>query len=222
MIEVKGLSKNYSSEQILVDVNLNLEQNRTYFLMGKNGAGKTTFIKCLLGLESYFGKILFDGKTLSEVKESVYAIFDDVPFYGNLSGYKNIELMTDGLKQLKENPAELSLLTRKKLKERVSSYSLGERKKLALICAILQKPKYLIFDEISNGLDIDTLDTLEEHLLCLKQSCTILATGHHFEFYKNIIDDVLILQDKKTICMENYMKEGESLYEIYRRSTKDN
>lgn len=113
--------------------------------------------------------------------------------------------------------SELGLLTDQKLKEYVKNYSLGERKKLALIAAILNKPRYLIIDEISNGLDIETLESLQEKLNDLSHHSLILATGHHFEFYENIVNELLVLNVGTITHISNYKKGGDKLYEIYKQ-----
>ncbi|NLK97653.1 MAG: ABC transporter ATP-binding protein [Epulopiscium sp.] len=218
MIEVNNLSKSYSNTPILKNVSLTLNSNRIHFIMGRNGSGKTTFIKCLLGLEHYEGTITYGGKVLEDVRKGIFAIFDDIPLYNDLNGFQNIRLMLSDKKFFDKNYiAELGLLSDKKLKENIKNYSLGERKKLALIAAILNNPKYLIIDEISNGLDIETLETLREKLNVLRQNSLILATGHHFEFYESIIDELLVLNAGTLTYISDYRKGGDKLYEIYKQ-----
>ena len=89
MITINNLSKNYASNMVYRSVNLELPSNKAAYLMGKNGAGKTTLLKCLLELESYQGEIRFDGKKFREIQQEIFAVYDDCPFYDNLSGYKN-------------------------------------------------------------------------------------------------------------------------------------
>ncbi|HHW66221.1 MAG TPA: ABC transporter ATP-binding protein [Epulopiscium sp.] len=218
MIEVNNLSKSYANIPVLKNISLNLKGNRIHFIMGKNGSGKTTFIKCLLGLEHYEGTITYSGKVLEDVRKSIFAIFDDIPLYNDLNGFQNIRLMLSDKKFFNKNYiSELGLLTDQKLKEYVKNYSLGERKKLALIAAILNKPRYLIIDEISNGLDIETLESLQEKLNDLSHHSLILATGHHFEFYENIVNELLVLNVGTITHISNYKKGGDKLYEIYKQ-----
>jgi ABC-type multidrug transport system ATPase subunit len=220
---INGLSKNYKITNILENIDLKLINNRIYFLMGKNGSGKTTFIKCLLELENFKGNITFGNNYFKEIRNSVFSIYDDIPLYNELNGYQNIYLMLkDNIKFDKNEILELSLLSKHKLKEKVKGYSLGERKKIAIISALLCRPKYLIIDEISNGLDIETLEILKESLLNLKQDSLILATGHHFEFYENIIDELLILHNKSIIQISDYKNGGENLHDIYKKHFSSN
>ncbi|MFV0314708.1 MAG: ATP-binding cassette domain-containing protein [Anaerotignum sp.] len=223
MIEVNNLSKSYSKKEVLGNVNLNISDQGLFFLMGRNGSGKTTFIKCLLGLETYCGSISFSKKPVNSVREDVYAIYDDVPLFEELNGYQNINLLIGKTSSFSRPSIDyLKLLSERKLKEKAKVYSLGERKKLLLIAAILSKPKYLIIDEISNGLDIEALEVLKEHLAKLKINTVILATGHHFEFYESITDELLILHDSTITHIANYQKGEESLHDFYAKFISSN
>ena len=219
MIKIENLSKVYSKTYILKNIELEFFDNRLHFIMGSNGCGKTTFLKCLLGLEKYDGTITFEGKGLKSAKPDIFSIFDDVPFYNELSGFQNIKIITGNLKVLNMTQIDdLHLLTNKKLAERVKNYSLGERKKLAFICAVLRKPKYLIIDEISNGLDIETLEIVTEQLAFLKENTLILATGHHLAFYKDIADEILVHHNQTIQQIDYYNNDRQGdLYEVYTR-----
>ncbi|MCL1989281.1 MAG: ATP-binding cassette domain-containing protein [Defluviitaleaceae bacterium] len=218
MIEITNLTKKYKEQTILNNVDLYLPYKGLFFLMGKNGSGKTTLIKCLLELEKYTGTITYQKKPFHFIRDDFFVIFDDVPLYNELTGFQNIKLMTENTSFYNESHIlDLSLLSDKKLKERVNGYSLGEKKKLALIVAYLKKPTYLVIDEISNGLDVETLADLKVFLKKLSTDSLILATGHHFEFYDSIINDLLVLHD----CVITHIKEKDrkdkNLYDTYRK-----
>ena len=100
------------------------------------------------------------------------------------------------------------------LSKKTAYYSLGERKKLLLIAALLKKPRYLILDEIANGLDIDSLKWLTTQLDKQKNNCLILVTGHYLEFYEKILDEIIIIQNKNIHKIE---KGGQPLYELYEK-----
>lgn len=140
MIEINSLTKNYASEYVLNNITLQLSDNNIYFLMGSNGSGKTTFIKCLLSLEAYNGIILFSGSGFHDIRHEVFPIFDDIPLYNDLNGYQNIRIMLGNSASFHKNEViKLQLLTDYKLRQLVKNYSLGERKKLAMAAAIIFK-----------------------------------------------------------------------------------
>lgn len=220
-VNINNLTKSYGKKIIFDNVNITIPNNNITFLMGKNGSGKTTLIKCLVNLEHYSGRILYDGQSLDEVRDKVYVIYDDSPFYLNLNGYRNIELFLNSdieIEQIKEIAS--MFLTHEVLKLKVKEYSYGQRKKLSLIIALLLKPKYLFMDEVSNGLDYDTMLLLKDIIREWSKEMTILMTGHQLEFYNDIIDNLLILKECSIIKVDNFKESSGDLSEVYKRHVK--
>lgn len=220
MIELVDFQKQYKNTAIYESTNTVFPGNSISFLMGKNGCGKTTLLKCIGMLESYRGDILFDKKPLSEVRDQCLIIWDDSPCYQNLSGMQNLDLLSEGkfsrkeIRQAAEHYLEYPVLNRK-----VKTYSYGQRKKLMLALADLLKPAYLIMDEISNGLDVDMMDDLAEHLNEMKKNCTIILTGHQFAFYEKVAEHIFV--KRKTVMTEISPEEraANSLEDIYHAQT---
>ena len=223
MIELKQFEKHYGKKTLYPLTDFTFPDNAISFLMGNNGCGKTTLLKCLAGLESYGGQILFDGKPLSEVRDQLLVIWDDSPCFSNLNGLQNLELLCEGRKPKKaivqagERYLELDVLRRK-----VKSYSYGQKKKLMLALADLLEPAYLVMDEISNGLDVDMMDELAKHLLEMKTHCTILLTGHQFSFYEKIAEHVFLKRKEKVTYIAPEMRGERSLEELYHDKTMEN
>lgn len=225
MILVKNLSKSYKSKEIFNKVNLSINENTISFLMAPNGYGKTTFIKCLLGLEEKEGEILFNEKPLKEVREQIAIVYDDSPLYLNLTGLQNIQLMTQNCSLEDIKNMSNSLLSYEKLKKKTSKYSYGEKKKLSVIISFLKKAKYLFLDEISNGLDYETMMFLKQKLKDISKNSIVFLTGHQFEFYDGIVDDVFILKNKQIIQVKNneiFINGGKNIEEIYKQNFKIN
>ena len=210
MIQIDNLTKTYHKKIIFQNVDLSLENGNIYFILGKNGSGKTTFIKCLLNLEQYHGKITY----LPNSSKNIFAIYDDIPLYENLNGYDNIRLFAGSNFYDKEKIDSFGGLSPFLLSKKVATYSLGERKKLLIIAALLKKPQYLILDEIANGLDIDSLKWLTTQLNNHKKNCLILVTGHYLEFYEKILDEIVVINKKSIRKIE---KGGQPLYELYEK-----
>ena len=216
MIQCRGISKVYKKTPVLQEVNLTVEDGRITFLMGENGAGKTTLIKCMMGLEQHEGACLFDGLGIDEVHDQCMVIFDDCPFYTNLSGFENLRQFTAyrfSKQEIKE--AARHYMGEELLRAKVGQYSYGQKKKLALALTELLRPKYLVMDEVSNGLDYETMRNLKKTIRRWSETCNILLTGHQFEFYNDMIQDLYLLKDGKAARYTNDEQSGFHLGEIY-------
>ncbi len=210
MIKIENLTKTYRNNIIFEQVNLLLEDSKIYFLLGQNGSGKTTFIKCLLGLEKYQGNINYS----PNFPKNIFAIYDDIPLYENLNGYDNIRLFAGTNFYHKQTVDAFQGLSPSLLSKKVKYYSLGEKKKLLIIAALLTKPQYLILDEIANGLDVDSLKWLKNQLNIHKKECLILVTGHYLEFYEQLLDEIIIIHKKSIYKTE---QGGNNLHELYEK-----
>lgn len=216
MITLKNLKKVYKKEYIYKSSNCTFPDKAISFLMGKNGSGKTTLIKCIAGLEEYDGEILFNDKLLSKVKNECFVIWDDSPCFNNLSGMQNLFILGEEKKDKKTigNIAE-KYLDKKTLKRKVKSYSYGQRKKLMLALADILEPRYLIMDEVSNGLDVDMMDELASHLLIMKEKSTIILTGHQFSFYEKIAEHIFFKTHDTIEYISESERKNKRLEELY-------
>lgn len=214
-MNVSNLQKKYRRHTILENVTLKIESNQIVFLMGANGTGKTTFMKCLLNLEHYQGTIQLPRATaLSDIA----VVFDDVPFYSNLSGYQNLSLFAVSTTSKAQIVSSIQpLLDDNLLKKKVKHYSYGQKKKLAIALCILNKPKYIFMDEVSNGLDYETMQDLKKLLKNWSHDALVFLTGHQFDFYNDIVDTVLLIKDHTISLYDDYNKQEtkEALSTIY-------
>lgn len=212
MISVKNFSKNYKNKIVIGKSSFNIKSNSITFIMGENGAGKTTFIKCLTGLENYQGSITFE----TFDKKDALVIWDDTPFFRNLTGLQNLKIFGEG----KCNKSEiekhaLKYLNMETLKRKVRSYSYGQKKRLALVLVDILKPRLLCMDEITNGLDFDSIRVLKKNLIEWSENMTILLTGHHLEFYDEVTNDVCLIKNQRIIPIKDYRTNSKGLEDIY-------
>lgn len=212
MISIKELRVNYGNTIIFDDVNMEIPTRGINFLMGKNGAGKTTLIKCLLDFMNYSGEIKINQKKYKNDKKDVFVVFDDSSLYKNLTGLQNIMLITGIAKDILYESAEL-FLSKGLLNKKVKTYSYGERKKVFLIIVDVLKPKLLIMDEVSNGLDYETMVMLKSKIKLWAEYSMIVLTGHQFEFYKDIVDNVFVINEHVIKCIKK--EDNLTLEEIY-------
>lgn len=217
MIEAKNISKSYGKNTIIRNSSFNLKSNEISFLMGPNGHGKTTLIKCMMGMESFEGEFFFNRKSIDKVRRETLVIWDDCPFYTNLSGFKNLHLFSEGKKNKKEiREIALSFLREDLLNQRVKKYSYGQKKILSLALVEILEPDYLIMDEISNGLDFNMMRYAQKLIQKWKTHATVLLTGHQFAFYNEIIDDVFIIKNQNVeLLVKDFQNSDLKLEDLY-------
>jgi ABC-2 type transport system ATP-binding protein len=169
-----------------------------------------------MGLEHYAGQISFDGHPVDKVRKDCLVAWDDLAFYPGLSGLDNLELAT-GLKRKQIKPIASQYLGRKVLKDKTRHYSAGQRKKLNIVLVELSNPKYLVMDEISNGLDYESLKELQPVIAGWSKRMTILLTGHQFSFYNSLADDIFLYKDQqiKPYALDNDKTDHHKLEDIY-------
>lgn len=215
MISIKGLSFGYGNTVIYDDVSVEIPSMGVNFLMGKNGSGKTTLIKCILDFMDYSGEITINNQKYKNNKKEVFAVFDDSSLYKNLTGLQNIILITGVKKDFVYKKAE-KFLSKEILNKKVKKYSYGERKKVFLIIIEILRPNLLIMDEVSNGLDYETMVLLKSTIKEWARSSMIVLTGHQFEFYKDIVERIFVINRTKIKCINK--KEDLTLEEIYEKT----
>ena len=217
MITASHFSKSYRKHEIIATSNFEIRGNKITFLMGPNGSGKTTLIKCLMGMEMYNGTLLFDEKPIGQVHEECLVLWDDCPFYQTLSGLSNLMIFGEGKRKKPEILERAQkYLDMDTLKKKVSLYSYGQKKKLSLVLVDLLSPTYLFMDEISNGLDYETIRFLKDQVKDWSERMTIFLTGHQFDFYNDVIDDLLIFKENQIILSKlEFDRTSDNLGDIY-------
>ncbi|MCL2857893.1 MAG: ABC transporter ATP-binding protein [Oscillospiraceae bacterium] len=202
-IGVNNLNFSYGSKRVLQVSNVSFEQGKAYGIVGKNGAGKTTFFKCLVNIiTNYQGSVLIDGlevRTNLNVLGNVGIVLDDMSPYRNRTGMFNLRYFA-GLRggMPFENVMKLAdeLEISGDLETKVSKYSLGMTKKLQLLISLMNDAEILIFDEPFRGLDAKTVDWFRGYLTQLKQQGrTILISSHVQEDIESIADHVFVLEN---------------------------
>ena len=161
LIETKKLTKMYGEQAVVNSVNLHVKSGRIYGLLGRNGAGKTTIMKMILGLTRITsGEVDVFGQNILGHEKRIYprvgAIIETPGFYPNLTGTENLEIFAKLRGTSRPNAVKNALevvglpYRDKKL---FSKYSLGMKQRLGIANAIMHDPELLILDEPTNGLD---------------------------------------------------------------------
>ena len=209
VVMLDHVRKSFGQFNALDDVSLSLQQGEILGLLGHNGAGKTTTMKLSLGVlgvssgtVSLFGESPV-GAQADILRRSIGYLPENVSFYSQLTGKEVVEYFAK-LKGLAASSA-MELLERVGLSHsahrRVKTYSKGMRQRLGLAQALLGKPKLLLFDEPTAGLDpVATFDFYESMDELRKQGTTILLSSHVLPGIEKYIDRAVILGDGKLLA----------------------
>ncbi len=221
IIETKGLTKYYGNTAAVRDVDLHVRKGEIYAILGRNGAGKTTIMKMLLGLSSISkGSIHMFGKSLDGNKKEflgrIGVMIETPGFYPNLTAAENLEILADLRGYVKRNAIEESLekvglpYQDKKL---FSEFSLGMKQRLGIAAAIIHDPEVLILDEPINGLDPIGVMGTRNFIRALSQDYgkTILLSSH-------ILSEIELLADSIGIIDKGILLEESSYEELKRRN----
>jgi ABC-2 type transport system ATP-binding protein len=203
-VSARGLVKRYGDVVALAGVDLTVERGDVYGFLGPNGAGKTTALRILLGLirptageARLFGR---DPQTdLPEALDGVGGFVETPAFYSYLSGRKNLELLAaydlDGGRDRIDALLRLVDLERR-ARDRVGTYSQGMRQRLGIAGALLRKPRLLILDEPTNGLDPGGMRDVRALVLRLAgEGITILLSSHLLAEVEEVCSRVAIIRN---------------------------
>lgn len=223
VIKTKELSKRYGEQEVVSKVNLNIKRGRIFGLLGRNGAGKTTIMKMILGLTPITsGEIHVFDKNIKGNEKKIYprigAMIESPGFYPNLTGTENLEIFAKlrGAVSLDsvENALKVVGLPYKD-KKLFGKYSLGMKQRLGIANAILHDPELLILDEPTNGLDPIGIAEVRAFIkkLSVEQGKTILISSH-------ILSEIELLADDIGIIDHGVLLEQSSMNELKKRNSK--
>lgn len=205
MIKVENICKKIKNNEIIKNISYQFDCGKIYGLYGRNGSGKTVFLKLLSGfykLDS--GSVLYDGVSYSKnnVCKDVRVLIDGPSFYGDLSGYDNLKLLADINKKISNKEIDdilkvVNLYDEKDKK--YSKYSLGMKQKLGIAQALMENTKYIFLDEPFNGVEEATVTKLINYIKSIKKDKVIIISTHIKEDLDNISDVIIKIEDGK-IC----------------------
>ncbi len=207
MLEIKDLNHTYSDGKVAIkNINLTVENGDIYGFVGPNGAGKSTTIKSIVGILPYTsGSIKVNGRDVIRdsiaVKQEIAYIPDNPDLYEGLTGIQYLNFIAD-VYNVGEVRAELidKYATMFEIKDDllklIKSYSHGMRQKLAIISALIHKPKLIIMDEPFVGLDPKATFQVKEILKELSQEgCSIFFSSHVLEVVEKLCNKVAIISN---------------------------
>lgn len=202
-IQLKQVTKRIGSRTIIDNLTFDVPQGEVFGLLGPNGAGKTTTIRMMVGLMSITqGDILIKGHSIQREFEQairhVGAIVENPEMYKFLSGWHNLvhfARMIPGIteERIKEVVHLVGLDNR--IHDKVKTYSLGMRQRLGIAQALLGRPKLLILDEPTNGLDPAGIRELRDFIrtLARKEGIGVFISSHILHEVQLMCDRVAII-----------------------------
>lgn len=212
IVKIEELTKKFGVVTAVDNISLTIEQGEIYGLLGPNGAGKSTIINILCGLLTMDkGKIEILGKDIEKnstyAKQNIGVVPQDIAIYEDLTAYENVKFFASlyGLREseLKEKVEEalefVGLLDKKK--QYPKSFSGGMKRRLNIACAIAHRPKLIIMDEPTVGIDPQSRNHILQSVKKLNSlGCTIIYTTHYMEEVEAICKNIAIIDHGKVIA----------------------
>ncbi|WP_109195174.1 lantibiotic protection ABC transporter ATP-binding subunit [Staphylococcus aureus] len=220
----ENISKRFKNQDVLKHINITLENNEVYGLLGINGAGKTTLMKIICGiLQQDSGEILLDNQPMKRNDlHKVGSLIETPTTYNYLSAQDNLKIVclneSVDFSEIKNVLSLVNLNVDKKKK--VKDFSLGMKQRLGIAMALIKKPEILVLDEPSNGLDPYGIQELRELLKLLTEQGTSIIISSH------ILSEIQVLADHIGIIHEGELKyqqrnnKDENLEDIFFKITK--
>lgn len=223
VLKLKNVSKSFGKRKIIDNLNLEVEEGEIYGFLGPNGSGKTTTIKMILRLiNSDSGEIKVNGydtkKQFEKAMECIGAIVENPDLYKYMSGIDNLRLHARirniDEKRIKEVLELVELKGREK--DKVGKYSLGMKQRLGLALTLLHKPKVLILDEPTNGLDPAGIKKLRDILkeISHKEGVAVFVSSHILSEMQLMCDRVAVLDNGKIVKVEKISDTNEEKEEV--------
>lgn len=219
IISIKNLKKNYGSNHVLKDIDIDIEEGEVVVIVGSSGSGKSTFLRCLNLLEEpTSGEIIVDGvkitdkKTdLNKLRREVGMVFQQFNLFPNYSVIDNIKLAPKKLRKVSDRAItkkarellnDVGLLN--KAKAMPNSLSGGQKQRVAIARALAMEPKIMLFDEPTSALDPEmigeVLDVIRE---VAEKGMTMVIVTHEMKFAREVgtrmifLDKGVIIEDGK-------------------------
>lgn len=209
VVQFRGVTKKIGSKTIIDNLTLDVPAGCVFGFLGPNGSGKTTTIRMLVGLMSpTSGDIRIEGQSIrthfEQAISKVGAIVENPEMYKYMSGYQNLmhyARMSPGV--TKERIAEVVDFVGLggRVRDRVSTYSLGMRQRLGVAQALLHRPRLLVLDEPTNGLDPQGIRELRDYLRALsrEQGTTVFVSSHLLSEMELMCDTVAVINGGRLV-----------------------
>ncbi|MBP3041059.1 ABC transporter ATP-binding protein [Bacillaceae bacterium Marseille-Q3522] len=219
-IETNHLEKSYGKVKVIKGIDLRVKKGELFGFLGRNGAGKSTFINMLTGIirpsAGTFSLLGVSGSD-DEVKKKIGVMPDYSNFYSSLSAIEHLKYFAaiSGKKVSKERAIEVLKLVglETHARKKAGKFSFGMKKKLGIAQAIIHEPELIFLDEPTSGLDAESAIHIQHLIASLQESGkTIFMTSHNLNEVEKICTNIAIMQEGK-ITKSGTMEELRSYYQ---------
>lgn len=213
MLVVKGLNQFYGGSHTLWDVDLSVSEGSLMCIMGRNGMGKTTLLKCIMGLlKASTGSISFNGQSLasSPAEERARIGIGYVPqgreIFSHLTVEENLKIglrvRKNGVRSIPERIYDLFPVLKKMLKRKGGDLSGGQQQQLAIGRALVLEPKLLILDEPTEGIQPNIVHEIGDIVLRLnkEQGLAVLLVEQKLPFARRVANEFCILSNGRQVA----------------------
>jgi branched-chain amino acid transport system ATP-binding protein len=230
LLEVKDLNTGYGPIQALWSVSLNIENKGITTLLGANGAGKSTFLHCIVGLQKMWsGDIIFDNKNITKVKankridQGISLVPEGRRIFFDMSVKENLIMgayTPNAREKMSESFEEVYAMfpvLKERTEQRAGTLSGGEQQMLAIARALMSRPKLLMLDEVSTGLSPVLTTMVMDTLTKIGETLPILVVEQAVEKALEISHTAYVLENGKIVMQgkSDELKRDENLRKAY-------
>lgn len=225
MVEVHHLTKKYGKVNAADDLNFVLPDGSITVMLGPNGAGKSTALKSIIGFLRYQGQIYVDGQPNKSVAaKRILGYVPEMPaLYPNLTVAEHLEFIARAYRLKDYTEYAQELLDRFELTDKKKKFgdelSKGMQQKLSICCALLPRPKILLFDEPMIGLDPHAIKELKSIFRQLRnEGCSLLVSTHIIDSVDDLWDKAIIMQSGRVLAQverEELVTQGKTLEDVF-------
>ena len=200
-ISVRNLYKQFKNDEILRGIDLDIEKGEVVSIIGASGGGKSTFLRCMIGLED-----ISSGTIETPDKSKMGMVFQSFNLFPHKTAAQNIMeslIVVDKMDKKEAREIALNLLDKVGLKDKADMYpktlSGGQKQRVAIARALAKNPEVLLFDEPTSALDPEMVKEVQNVIAFLRDNSniTMVIVSHEIDFVNQISDRIVVMEKGK-------------------------
>lgn len=200
-ISVRNLHKQFKNDEILKGIDLDIEKGEVVSIIGASGGGKSTFLRCMIGLED-----INSGTIETPDKSKMGMVFQSFNLFPHKTAAQNIMeslIVVDKMDKKEAREIALNLLDKVGLKDKADMYpktlSGGQKQRVAIARALAKNPEVLLFDEPTSALDPEMVKEVQNVIAFLRDNSniTMVIVSHEIDFVNQISDRIVVMEKGK-------------------------